>query len=469
MEKNAAKTYKDPALNKIIQEKAAWNKQVSALINDIIHFKKSMNGWPSKYYKERTRITAPVPVDLSGILGQIAGEFQEIASRGNGILQEQAAFSKSHMKRKTENTLNTLERLRGPVDEKKPAGPTPTPDLTQQLGKGLAAASEFALIKLASDFEDKYFLEARASNPFSRFITRLFNPKWGFGEDARIRRLRMTMLDSCVKSLKALKALHKEIVKSSSNSIVTSHKMMTVVWNYWNIVNRLFGTFKLMKPGPVKETGGPIADPERAKEKAVEEGRDPDTEVDGDDKSQWNPETYDMAQDYARRAEDFKQNATSIKATSPAFYALHSAVESIMAAPKGQKIQQLLHSKIGELYNKALEEVNKELGTNGTSFAQIAVQQQAQGTTKAAQRQLGKLRHQIVPGATSGSRLEVYNMITEIRKNLNIVMDLLEGGFDQAKLSIAINQVNREIAALRTMIRSLYYSEKPEEASSPFF
>ena len=48
-------------------------------------------------------------------------------------------------------------------------------------------------------------------------------------------------------------------------------------------------------------------------------------------------------------------------------------------------------------------------------------------------------------------------------------MDLLEKGFDEVAITAALAQVNREMISLRTMMRSLYYSEKPEEQSTPFF
>src|SRR5208283_1302484 len=137
MEKNAApKTYKDPALNKIIQEKAAWNRQVSAFINDIIHFKKSMNGWPSKFYKESTRITQPAPIDFASILSNMTGEFSELSSQCTNIVKEQADFARNHTHRKGNETLDKLEKTQGPENAPKPTG---APDLTQQLNKGLSA------------------------------------------------------------------------------------------------------------------------------------------------------------------------------------------------------------------------------------------------------------------------------------------------------------------------------------------
>lgn len=461
MEKTAQKkTYRDPALNKIVQEKARWNREVSTLINDIIHFKKSMNGWPSKYYKERTRITQPAPIDLSGILGGLATKFQDLANEGNGIIQEQTEFARSRTKRQSERAQQRLEQRHGPTEGPAvtPAPEAPKPDLTQQIQKGLAAAEhDSPLIKLAAELEDKYTLEALASNPFSRFVTRLFNPKFGFGEGARVRRLRMTMLDYCVKSYKELKKLHKEIVKSGKGSIVNTHKMMSSVWNFWNAVNRLFATFKTIRPQEVKDEGGPIADTERSKEKAAEKGQ-------GATGVKVPPSSVAKLEDY--RAAGPYLGGISM---TPSFHELNSVFESIQTASAENKPQLILDSNFDALYEKALRDLNSELGTSGKNFREIMVQMQSRPVDKTAQRQLGKLRHQLLPGATSGQRLEIYNLITQIRQGLNEVMDLLEKGFDQATLTSAIGRVNRDMVALRTMIRSLYYSEKPEEASSPFF
>jgi hypothetical protein len=464
MEKTARKPSADPNQERLRQNKALWNKEVSSFINDLIHLKKTMNGWPSKFFKERSRITQPIPADPATIIGSLAGDFQEIAQKGNSLVQEQLDYAKNRRQKQPKAPA-------APQQPGTPAAPpaapeAPKPDLSQQLGKGLAASeANSALVKLAAEFEDKYFLEAEASNPFSRFVTRLFNPKFGFGEAARIRRLRMTMLDSCVKSLKALKALHKEIVKSSSSSIVNSHKMMTSVWNYWNIVNRLFSAYKTLKPGPVKETGGLLEDPERAKELAMERGESPE------EAEATKPESLALAQENLALIKDFKENATYLGALVKGayFHAFVSTVERILAAPKATQLKVLNEGRglKGE-YAAALTEAAQELGVTANSFKELADKQRA-NPTKTAQRQLGRLRHQILPGATSGSRLEIYNMIDDIRRDLNVIMDLLEEGFDQGKLSPAINQVNRQMAALRTMIRSLYYSEKPEEASSPFF
>jgi hypothetical protein len=458
MEKSAQKkTYRDPILNRIVQEKAAWNREVSAFINDVIHFKKSMNGWPSKFYKERTRLSQPIPIDLASILSKMTGEFQELANQGNGLIQEQKEFAQAYVKRHSERAQDKLEQTHGPAT---PAAPSPArPDLSQQMGKKLSA-SNLELVKLASEMEFKYELEVLASNPFSRFITRLFNPKFGFTQASRIRRLRMTMLDYCVKSYKELKKLHKEVVKSNKNSIEVSHKMMTVVWNYWNAVNRLFTTFKVIRPEEIVDEGGEISDPARKKEKsesAKPAGAQPA-----------------LQQDSAAIAKlkDFQAafNQLGSLMSNQSFNDLHSIVESVNAATNDRKLEVLQNANVEEVYAKALKEANQELGTTGSSFQEVAVQMQSQpAKTAQLQRYLGKTRHQILPGMSSGQRLEIYNLITQIRRDLDNVMNLLEKGFDQEQLTTAIGQVNREMVTLRTMMRSLYSAEKPEVASSPFF
>ena len=461
MEKSAVKTYKDPAMNKIVQEKAELNKGISLLINNIINFKKSFNGHPSKYYKEKIKLSQPSPIDLASILNSLTHDFQELANQGNSIIQEQKEFANNHVKRHSENVLNRLEQKHGPTEGLPPAGP----DLSQQMGQKMSSFSNSQLIKLADDMELKYELEVQASNPFSRFITRLFNPKFGFGEGARFRRLRMAMLDNCVKSYKEIKKLHKEIVKSSSNSIVNSHKMMTQIFNYWNAVNRLFSTYKAIRPDDlIKDEGGKIEnDPEIKRQNALEEGRDPEENT---------PSVATPAvSDVASKIKDYKAAANHLgSATSnPAFRELNSLIETVLAAPKGKRFEVLQKSNINAIYDKVLQEVNAELNTNGQTFMQIVEQLKNKPSTKEAQKQLGKIRHQLIPGATSGQRLEIYQFISQIRKDMNEVMNILEKGFDQEQLTTAIGQVTREMSALRTMMRSLYYSEKPAEVSSPFF
>lgn len=460
MEKTARKPSTDPNQERLRQNKANWNKEVSSFVNDLIHFKKMMNGWPSKFFKERSRITSPVPADPGTIIGSLAGDFQELVNKGNAVIQEQLEYAKNR-RQKQPKQMNLPLGQPAPTTPAASKPEAPKPDLTQQLSLPSVASEEYEMIKLASLFEDKYVLVSEASNPVTRFVTRLFNPKYGFGEAARMRRLRMTMLDSCAKAYKTLKVLHKEVVKSSKGSVENSHKMMTSVWNHWNIVNRLFSSYKSLKPGPAKDPGGLLeGDPELKRQKAIEEGNDPD------DAPPMLPDTSNapllaIVQDY-----QLNSNYIGTVTKNPQFGALASAMERLVALPKNKRTAKVI-SDFEIIYNAAIGATNQELGTTGRSFQEIVQKHQSQPKKEA--QLLGKIRHQLIPGATSGSRLELFNLIETLRQDLDKVMDLLEEGFDQEKLSLAIAQVNRQMTALRTMTRALYFSEKPEMAPSAFF
>ncbi len=471
MEKTARKPSMDPVQERLRQNKALWNKEVSSFINDLIHFKKTMNGWPSKFFKERSRITQPVPADPATIIGSLAGDFQELVNKGNSVIQEQLEYSKNR-RQKQPKAPAAPQQPGVPATPTAPTPEAPKPDLAQQLGKGLAASSQRAeLIKLAAEFEGKYLLESQASNPLTRFVARLFNPKFGFGEAARMRRLRMTMLDSCAKTFKVLKSLQAEVVKSSESSIESSHKMMTMAWNSWNIVYRLVSAFKGLKPGDIKEPGGVIEDPELKKQRAIEEGRDPDEAAEPPAASS------QVSTTLVNKLRDFRGAATFLGSniSNPQFKNLVSLVERLSAIPKGRNLSVTEVTEIEKAYDEALAATSKEAGfSNMSSFAQIAqtLITAANSTKKEAQEFrgfLGKTRHQILPGATSGSRLEIYNLIEQAKKDVDELMDLLESGFERDRIEKLVIQINREMSTLRTMIRSLYYYVKPEKASTLFF
>jgi len=472
MEKTARKPSMDPVQERLRQNKALWNKEVSSFINDLIHFKKTMNGWPSKFFKERSRITQPVPADPATIIGSLAGDFQELVNKGNSVIQEQLEYSKNRRQKQPKAPAAPQQPGAPATPPTAPTPEAPKPDLAQQLGKGLAASPQRAeLIKLAAEFEDKYSLESQASNPLTRFVARLFNPKFGFGEAARMRRLRMTTLDACAKTFKVLKSLQAEIVKSSESSIESSHKMMTMAWNNWNIVYRLISAFKALKPGDVKEPGGIIEDPESKRQRAIEEGHDPgETAEPPAVASQVNTALVSKLRDF-RGAATFLGSSIS----NPQFKNMVSLVERLSAIPKGRNLSITEVTELEKAYDEALAATAQEAGfSNMSSFAQIAqtLITAANSPKKEAQEFrgfLGKTRHQLLPGGTSGSRLEIYSLIEQAKKDVDELMDLLEAGYERDKIEKSVAQINRQMSALRTMIRSLFYSVKPEKASSPFF
>ena len=257
MIKVARKPSADPVQEKLRQAKVTWNKEVSTFINDLIHLKKTMNGWPSKFYQERSKITEPIPADPVTIIGSLAGDFQELAQRGNSLVQQQADYSKNRRKKQPKAPMGTPPQAATPAT---PATPEePKPDLTQQL---TASVASDRLVKLASNFENKYDLVAEASNPLTRFFAKLTNLPIGFGQSAEMRRLRMSMLNTCVKVFKNLEKLQVQIVRSGNESIDDAWTVFNDdVWKNWGMVRKTYESYKGFLPKGVPDTGGPIKTP----------------------------------------------------------------------------------------------------------------------------------------------------------------------------------------------------------------
>lgn len=221
--KYARKRSADPVQEKLRQDKDIFNKEVSTFITKVINFKKLMNGAPNLFYKQKSKITQPIPANPSNILTTLISDFQELAQRGTGLVEEQLNYSKNHRPSQPK-APNALLPKAPSIPEASPSAP----DLTKQLAA----------------WEQKYDLIAEASNPISRFLARRLTRTRGTSERFRINRMRLDMLESCTQARKALGKLQVQIVKGSKESIVESHKVMQHVWNEWAVVSRTFNNYK---------------------------------------------------------------------------------------------------------------------------------------------------------------------------------------------------------------------------------
>lgn len=467
MIKGAQKRSMDPNQQRLRQSKATWNKDVSAFINDLIHLKKLMNGWPNKFHKERSRITEPIPADPATILGSLAGDFAELAQRGNALVQQQAGYSQTRRRpqpKAPEAPGPTTPAAPTPATPAAPAAPTPpAADLTKQL---------------AASFEGKYGLVAEGSNPFSRLWTRITTPKAGFGSKAQVRRLRMDMLSAALKSYRALGRLQVQVTKSSKQSVMDAYKEMKAAWDEWSIVSRNFNTYASSLPGQ----------PERP-EQMREEGYSPERE----------------------EAELAKQQETGRKIQQKEVLNLSPIIQDVQSVQTllspldtdgifkelDDKVQQVMSgdtSGVRELptyYFTALNYFNQKFGTKAKTLKAAlemyqkkypsarplpgsmppevkAASSQLEVTAQAFLRKwLGKTRHQALPGRSSGLRLQVFDLAASARKNIDQVMDLLEKGLDIDAMGPKIYEVTRQINTLRSLMRSLHNVERPKGKGTP--
>jgi hypothetical protein len=511
MEKTARKPSADPAQEKLRQNKALWNKDVSAFVNDLIHLKKLMNGWPSKFFKERSRIGEAMPADPGTIIGSLAADFQDIAQRGNSLVAEQLEYSKTRRKKQPKAPA-ALAPEAGPATPA-PTPPAPgTPDLTKQLAA----------------WETKYQLVAQGSNPVSRFFTKLLTPTMGTSEAARVRRARMAMLNACARTYKDLGKLQVEVVKSSKSSIPAAFKKLNEAWNSWVLVARGFTIYKSSMPAQVADPGGEIAlppeleaelDDEKAKEKREErehysnplaepsdELKDPGSPRDEEPSAPPEPSsTIPNVLLESLDADSAKRIISDYKAYAPLYFGigppelmeLGNLIDSFKTSPKQNKSN--IVNQMSTTYGHLVSQLNSELGTSGLSLKEIATQQKAKAKVKAVppkvapvpstppavvtppvatpeppktasaelnkvaqdflKKWYGKTMHQLsLFDSTSSYRLDIYKMAGEIRKSLDQIMDLLEKGMDVDQLDPLIKSVNKEITSLRGMTRALQHS-----------
>lgn len=411
-----------------------------------------MNGWPSKYYKERSKITMPIPSDPTTILNSLANKFQELAQKGDAIAQQQAQYSQVRRKPRPQQaveTLNKLDEKYGPTEAPvaAPLAPAPAADLTKQLG---------------ASFEQKYDLVAEGSNPFSRFLARLKTPQVGFGADAQRRRLRMDMLKASIKSYRALGRMQVHVTKSSKESVIAAYKDMQLAWNEWSIVSRNFNNYANSIPE------APTVRPEEMRDEPPP-GTEPDLEG-AKPKSVWkgfSKEELSEMQLISLAMSDVQNNANKFP-NNPLIKSLSNMIPALKKMPMENQMNWFRN--FDKQYKNTLQMLNTSFSTNGATLSEIAEQinrskvasTQLETVAQAfLQKWLGKTRHQILPGRSSGLRLQIFELSAKARKSVDIVMDLLEKGMSVEELGPAISEVSGYMNTIRSLMRSLHNTEKP--------
>lgn len=451
MNKLARKPSSDPVQEKLRTAKSVWNKEVSVFVNDLIHYKKLMNGWPNKFHMEKSMIKEPVPADPSTIIGSLVSDFNDIAQKGNALIKEQLDYSKTRKKK----------------SPKPSPGTSPTPDLSQQL---------------TASFERKESLIAQGSNPISRFFSKLLMPNFGTGEAARIRKYRRALLDSCAYVFKDLENLQVEIVKSSDDSIGNANKLLNKTWTHWMVVYRGYTTYKSNMPKEVEDAGGEIKPPDVKDQQILDSDKVvPDIIVEdklpkSEKKEPVKNNDFESLAIVKAIIQDYKKVISTNRFPQDIklfldfnnFYTLFS-----MAQPD----KKLMYAdSIINSYNDIINQLNIKYNTNGVTLTQIAdfinkkpieiassFEKESQDSIK---KWIGKTRHQFsIFDKTSAYRLDVYKMAEDIRTSLNSVMNSLEKDMKIDELDPLILDINRGITSLRGLMRALHNAESNSDMS----
>jgi hypothetical protein len=402
--KGARKTSSDPMQEKLRQAKATWNAAVSQFINDVINYKKLMNGHPNKFNKVPSKIIFPIPGDPASIVNSLASKFQDLAQEAVVIVQQQAQYSQTRRQKRTDQATQTLNKL----DEK--YGPT-GPEVASPIAATPAPTGSELTKQLGAAWEHKYELVSEGSNPFSRLLTKMRTPRVGVGAGAQKRRMRMDLLRAALKSYRALGKFQVQISKSSKDSVVSAYKDMQQAWNEWSTVSRYFNQYVNSIP------------------------------------------------DQALRPEDMKDELPpGTESDLPLSNKVPVKNDTVPPPPKETQEQPPV-KKPSEI---VVPVIPPDLKDKKMKEEVVSASDQLEVVAQAfLQKWLGKKRHQSLPGKSSGLRLQIFEIATKVRKDINSVMDLLEQGLAVEALGSKISEVSGQMNTIRSLMRSLHNTEKP--------
>lgn len=422
MIKTARKSSADPNQEKLREDKSILNKKITSFINDLIHLKKMMNGWNSKFYNQKSKINDPIPADPATIISSLANDYSEIARDQLKIVQEQADYSKNR-KKKQPKQINT------------------NPD-------------QLALFNKASI---NYNFITTASNPITRFFARLLNPGIGFGEAARIRRYRNSLLTASADLYKNIETFQGLIMGVSAESIFAASKFLMKIENQWSFLRQGFLTYRLNMPETVLDTGGVI------KQEPVNKGEEKvNTDSNTTNTSNFVLEANEAVKDFRSNIDNFIDLNKKELNLLIMEYVSASDVEKAKLAPKVLKIYNELIDEANEIYStdeRSLELIFKKIN-------KTAMQKMAKSFLK---RHFGKAYHQLNPlDKTSAFRLDIYNISNDSLENLDKIMDSLEKTMDVEELSEYFAKININILKVRQLMNTLDTTIRGVSFDKPF-
>lgn len=440
MDKVARKPSSDPIQEQLREHKASWNKDVSSFINDLINFKKMMNGAPSKFHMEKMTIKEPIPSDPATIIGSLAGDFQELAQKGNKLIEEQINYSKNRKK--------TMPKAPGGMA---PA-PSGTPDLSQQLA---AASLEFMLM-------------AEGSNPVSRFVSTMNTPWFGSDDKARNRKYRLSLLRVCVDLDKQFKKFGNEIVGSTPESIFSAGKMLNKIEDHFNYI---FSTVSALN---IKTSDKPAAPKQQSSVELslINEAKEciKDFDLLSEENKNLDPilvskfleamNAFINAPNVDILPQGNKSPQLQAQLAAPVIKTYHNILELIKKQSEEAAKQTVNPAPVPVQAPTVVEDAKPELEAS----AQMELIAQGSITTW-----LGKIKHKLSPfDKTSALRLDLLRISKESRKLVDTMMNSLEKDIDMELLTASLKQLAKNIMAMHHLMNPLESTVKDKMFDKTF-
>lgn len=439
LKKEARKPSTDPVQEKLRQNKALWNKEVSLFINDLINLKKTMNGWPSKFHMEKSSIKEPVPADPSTILGVLSGDFQDLAQKGEELVRQQYDYS---IKR----------RKKQPSQISQPSVPevAPTTDLSQQLSTKMSS------------------LQIEGSNPITRFFSKLKGP-W-FGPEIRTKKHRLSLLNLASDLDTDFKRLENQIVGSGPESIFLSSKILN------KIEDKIY--FMAKSLASYQDTAKPV-DKNAPAEKKLPTENEPAKTTESPTKDVVTNKPQDlMDETQIQQAKlallDFNKHKSNFLELDPSLEKmLNNLTKSFL--PADVLTKKDLAPQVLEAYKLLLDNLNKKKNTQASSFEELSLsyKKASENLNKIADniisKWLKKTKHKLSPfDKTSALRLDIYNLAEENRVLLNKIMNVLESTLEVDELMDLVNLVSKNILAMKELMKPLEVIIRGKMFDEPF-
>ena len=451
MIKTSRKQSTDPVQEQLRQEKDSWNKDVSAFIDDVKHFKKLINGYASKFHSDKSKINDPIPSDPATIIGSLANDFNELSQRCSKIISYQLEYSKNRKKKQLK-------------------------------------ATEPGYVKAEMQHVN---LTSYASNTVSRFFARILNPSFGNSEKHRIKRYRMTMLTSCVNISDNLEKLSRTIAQSSPESIFVSSQILNKIIDEFNFINKGFETFINSKDNKVKpnansdkpksDSDKPVVDSDKPKSdsdepKVVNDPEFDETEV-KNNKRKVKKENVSKDKEVANKdiiaadqaVIDYRNNVANFLDFD--LKKLNSLVISFVNSD--MSIKNKISKELLIAYNQLLLDINSRNKTSGNSLKEIFEIINKSDLQVVAQslmsKYFGKLQHQMsVFDKTSAIRLDIYNSAEDAKKIINKIMDLLEKDMNVNELALQFSNISELLYNIMQYQSALNSTVKGKNFNKPF-
>lgn len=425
MYKEARKKAIDPNQEKLRQSKQDWNAEVSEFIKTLIEFKKLMNGRENQFFKQKTKITDPIPSDPVAIVSSLASNFADLAVKGKNLVEEQSVYSKSRM----QNFQQTHHANDGLMSE--------------------------------------------ATNPLSRMISRFKGPiLFGPEEEKRKNKYRINFLNTMTVILKDLSSLEDIILDVDYKNVHQANSIVNSIIIKLQAAKKFINTFAPMKEElshKPEETLNVNKQDQPSEEKKPEDANLP------------------LSARYNKISSDYllhHKNVPSTELKNPMLQSLYlkktrelnSAIEKIsVSSTINARILDEVYQGAIERYEVLLDLCSRDMLKPGQekfrSFEEV--KRFLHGSPKIASNAISKyfkrLRHKIHPfDQTSAIRLDLSEMVSNLKKEVGIIVDELEEDFEPEKLSDQIATVIEQARMLDDLVSALTDAAYVDKFYTPF-